>query len=164
MRDAVPRPQPTDLRPSAFPGGKPVVRQCLRFALGDTARHRFKRLGDAVMQSLPPRRQQAFVGDVADERVLEPEVPAALRDDEPGLLQRGKPLLVYPGKVVMWDAMPPGNALISIADAKAPARAIYQGTITVGTDDLFFSVLPDVPAPKAKLEPISTPIPAPPGR
>ena len=89
------------------------------------------------------------------------EVKLAFRNDGPaavivqgttivrGAVQRGKPLLVYPGKVVMWDAMPPGNALISIADAKAPARAIYQGTITVGTDDLFFSVLPDVPAPKA---------------
>jgi len=104
------------------------------------------------------------------------EVKLAFRNDGPaavivqgttivrGAVQRGKPLLVYPGKVVMWDAMPPGNALIAIADAKAPARAIYQGTITVGTDDLFFSVLPDVPAPKAKLEPIMTPIPVPPGR
>src|SRR5438876_12053516 len=83
------------------------------------------------------------------------EVKLAFRNDGPaavivqgttivrGAVQRGKPLLVYPGKVAMWDAMPPGNAHISIADAKAPARAISQRTLKVGTDDLLCYVLHD---------------------
>ena len=37
------------------------------------------------MQLLPPRCQQGFVRDVADQRVLEPAAAASLRNDEAGL-------------------------------------------------------------------------------
>src|SRR6267143_992745 len=93
MRDAVPRVQPIDLGSPVLTGRKPMAGERFRLALSEIGRHGFKRLGYPLMQLLPPRRQQSFVGDVAEERMLEPEAPAGLRNDEPGLQQRGKPLL-----------------------------------------------------------------------
>ena len=84
MREAVPRPQPIDLAPPALAGGKPMPGERPRLALGEIARHGFERLGNPLTQLLPPRRQQSLVRDVAEERVLEPEAPAGLRDEVPG--------------------------------------------------------------------------------
>jgi len=85
MRNAVPRPQPIDLGPLILTGCKPMTGERFRLALSEIRGCGFERLGDALMQLLPPRRQQSFVCDVAEERMLEPEAPGGLLDDEPGL-------------------------------------------------------------------------------
>lgn len=73
-----------------------------------------------------------------------------------GIVVRGKPLLINPGQSASWDAMPAGNAIITVIDAKAPTRTLFTGTLTVGTDDLYYSVQPDG-ASKAKLEQVKKP-------
>jgi len=83
MRDAVPRPQPIDLGSPVLTGRKPMAGELFRPALSEIGGHGFKRLGYAPMQLLSPRRQQSLVRDVAEERVLEPEDPAGLRDEVP---------------------------------------------------------------------------------
>ena len=93
MRDAVPRMQPIALGSPVLTGRKPMPGERFRLVLSEIAGHGFERLGNALMQLLPPRRQQGFVRYVAEECVLEPEAPAGLSDDEPGQQQRGKPLL-----------------------------------------------------------------------
>src|SRR5882762_8077935 len=84
MRDAVPRPQPIDLGPAALTGREPMAGERFRLVLGEIAGHGFERLGNPLMQLFPPRRQQSLGRDVAEERVLEPEAPAGLRDEVPG--------------------------------------------------------------------------------
>ena len=73
-----------------------------------------------------------------------------------GQLSRGKPLVIAPGKTLSYDAMPPGVARIDVYDARRASVTVFQGTITVGTDDLSFSVTPDEKNAnsRAKLDPI----------
>jgi hypothetical protein len=73
MGYAVARPQPIEFGAFVVIGSEPVIRQSFRFAFGDLARHGLDRLGNAPVQLLPARRQQALIGDIAHERVLEPE-------------------------------------------------------------------------------------------
>jgi hypothetical protein len=74
-----------------------------------------------------------------------------------GIVVRGKPLLINPGGSASWDAMPAGNAIITVLDAKAPTRTLYTGTLTIGTDDLYYSVQPEPGTSKAKLEQVKMP-------
>jgi hypothetical protein len=74
-----------------------------------------------------------------------------------GVVVRGKPLLINPGQSASWDAMPAGNAIITVLDAKAPTKTLFTGTLTVGTDDLYYSVQPEPGTSKAKLEAIMKP-------
>src|SRR5947209_20018378 len=60
-----------------------------------------------------------------------------------GQLTRGKPLVIAPGKTLSYDAMPVGVARIDVYDGRRPSLTVFQGTITVGTDDLSFSVAPE---------------------
>jgi hypothetical protein len=72
-----------------------------------------------------------------------------------GQLTRGKPLVVAPGKTVSYDAMPAGIARIDVYDGRRPSLTVFQGTITVGADDLSFSVAPDDnQKTRAKLDPV----------
>src|ERR1700730_15515251 len=45
---------------------------------------RVERLGNALMQALPTRRQPGFVRDIANQRVLEAEATTRRRDNEAG--------------------------------------------------------------------------------
>jgi hypothetical protein len=75
-----------------------------------------------------------------------------------GQVQRGKALVIRPGQMANYDSMPAGNTLVTIYDATMPNRVLYQNTITVGNDDLFFSVQADPPLPRAKLVPGKVPM------
>jgi len=76
-----------------------------------------------------------------------------------GQVQRGKALQIQPGQSASYDQMPAGNASITVYDATQPNRVLFQGPLTVGTDNLYFSVKPDPPGPKAKLDPVKPPMP-----
>src|SRR4051812_18373440 len=62
-----------------------------------------------------------------------------------GVAIRGKPLLINAGQTASWDKMPAGTASIVVQDGLLPARTLYQGSIVVATDDLYYAVLPDPP-------------------
>ena len=76
-----------------------------------------------------------------------------------GSVVRGKPLLINPGQTATWDRMPAGTASVTVQDGRLPARTLYQGSIVVDTDDLYYAVQPDLPGPKAKLKALDVAIP-----
>jgi hypothetical protein len=76
-----------------------------------------------------------------------------------GSVVRGKPLLINPGQTANWDRMPAGTASVTVQDGRLPARTLYQGSIVVDTDDLYYAVQPDPPGPKAKIKVLDVAIP-----
>jgi hypothetical protein len=89
-----------------------------------------------------------------------------------GVVRLGPPHLVQPNDTCSDPILFPGNKLISIHDAKQPARLLFRGTIRCGATDQFFSIRqveprPDAPKsttpppPEVKLEPLPAPAPTP---
>ncbi len=52
-----------------------MMGQQVRFARADIGEMLLESLGDALVPFAPARQQQAFIGDVADQRVLEDKTP-----------------------------------------------------------------------------------------
>lgn len=75
-----------------------------------------------------------------------------------GKLFRVRPQLLSPKGATMPLALP-GNKVVMIYDARFPTRALFQGTIPASPSNLAFSIQPDLPAPKLKLQqvPLSGP-------
>jgi hypothetical protein len=73
---------------------------------------------------------------------------------------RDKPLLIKPGQVSWHTNVPPGNRVIYVYGAGPPVRLMYQGTVAVGAQNLFYAVQPQQPVqgmPRAKLVPSQPP-------
>lgn len=77
------------------------------------------------------------------------------------VVRRGKPYTLNPNQVA-WDWVAQANTkiVITVYDAKQPARILYQGPVLAGGTDLFYSVQLEPPAvgprnmplpPRAKL-------------
>lgn len=46
----------------------------------------------------------------------------------------------------------PGNKIITISDPRMPTRVLYQGTIPASLEEQRYSIVPDMPVPRVKLE------------
>jgi hypothetical protein len=68
-----------------------------------------------------------------------------------GMLTRDRPYLLQ-----MGDSTPeirlPGNKLITIYDPRTPARILFQGAIPANNANQRFKIIPDLPAPRVKIE------------
>jgi len=49
--------------------------------------------------------------------------------------------------------------VIDIQDARFPGRILYRGTIPASDDDRHYSIVPDQPAPRIKLQRLAKPTP-----
>lgn len=76
-----------------------------------------------------------------------------------GIVQRSKPLMLPPTQAASWDAVPKGNTLVTVYDGTRPNRILFQGSVPVAGQDLYFSVQPEPPLPRAKLVPVPPPAP-----
>jgi hypothetical protein len=57
-----------------------------------------------------------------------------------GMLRRGQPLIVYPGRLA-WDSrLPRGTRIVTIYDANQPARVLFRDTVEVTNQDQAFAV------------------------
>jgi hypothetical protein len=68
-----------------------------------------------------------------------------------GTLVRDRPHLLN-----MGDSSPeirlPGNKLITVYDPRTPHRILFQGAIPAAPVNRRYHILPDVPAPRVKIE------------
>jgi hypothetical protein len=125
------------------------------------------------MHSLGSLRRLALVGLVL---VLLPASSSAetiqVKNDAGGpiivvvsCVVRGQKVSAGPYKLDANDASPgvtlPGNKVITVYDAKAPNRVIFQGAIPGGPNDVQWAIMPD-PRGGFKLDPRKPPAPIPP--
>ncbi len=68
-----------------------------------------------------------------------------------GVLRRDPPCVLKPGEVAPGTLLP-GNKIITIHDARAPNRILFQGTIPAAKEDGYFGVVPDVKMPRMRIE------------
>lgn len=75
-----------------------------------------------------------------------------------GMVRKGPLLVIEPGKTV-WDVnVPAGNRSITVCDGFQPSRILLRETVTVGTRDQFFQVLPpQTGLPRYQLHPQALP-------
>ncbi|MCI0455611.1 MAG: hypothetical protein L0Z62_01360 [Gemmataceae bacterium] len=78
-----------------------------------------------------------------------------------GVLRRGPPLVIHPGKIV-WDTnVPAGERRVTIYEAAQPNRPLWRDIIRVeNADQAFRVILVPAPAgapPKVQLRPIQLP-------
>jgi hypothetical protein len=71
-----------------------------------------------------------------------------------GVLQRGRPALLAPGDTTPAITIP-GNKILTIYDAKAPNRVLFQGVIPGSKKSLDLGIVPDYPPPRVRLKPRS---------
>jgi hypothetical protein len=76
-----------------------------------------------------------------------------------GKLFRVRPQLLSP-KAASTPLSLPGNKVVTIFDARFPTRSLFQGTIPASPSNLAFSIQPDLPAPRLKLQQVSLPGPS----
>jgi hypothetical protein len=67
-----------------------------------------------------------------------------------GTIHRDRPQPINRGEAAR--IVLPGNKLITIYDAKVPSRILFQETIPGGTEDLYFTILPDPITGKVRVE------------
>jgi hypothetical protein len=68
-----------------------------------------------------------------------------------GRFLRGRPFLLRPGDESPGIALP-GEKVVTIYDGKVPNRVLFQKAMPASSLDLRFSILPDVPSPRVRLQ------------
>jgi hypothetical protein len=68
-----------------------------------------------------------------------------------GKVFRASPHLLSP-KAASPNVILPGNKVVIVYDARFPTRALFQGTIPASPTNLLFSIQPDLPPPRVKLQ------------
>jgi hypothetical protein len=68
-----------------------------------------------------------------------------------GVLRRDRPYLLNPGDKTPGITML-GDKVITVYNARIPNQILFQGAIPSGMVDLSFSILPDLPGPKVRME------------
>src|SRR3954454_4949145 len=85
MRCAVARLQPVNFGPIVLPGTEQMLSENLRLVECAAIRHCYERLGDALVQALPPRCQQGLTRDVSEHRMPKPVALPGIGDEQPGI-------------------------------------------------------------------------------
>ncbi|MFN4261727.1 MAG: hypothetical protein ACK4RK_20800 [Gemmataceae bacterium] len=81
-----------------------------------------------------------------------------------GIPQRSRPYLLQPGQFIA-EATVPGTKIITVYDARQPARVLFRGPVVCGLTDVFFSIqvqvqrVGNMTIPQALLIPVPTLIP-----
>ncbi len=68
-----------------------------------------------------------------------------------GTFVRGRPYLLQPGDESPAISLP-GEKVLTIYDGKVPNRVLFQKAIPAGSLDLHFSILPDPPSPRVRIQ------------
>jgi hypothetical protein len=68
-----------------------------------------------------------------------------------GVVQRERPYLLNPRDSTPEIAMR-GDRILTIYDARCPNRVLYQGALASEPGNQRYSILPDQPAPRVKLQ------------
>ena len=68
-----------------------------------------------------------------------------------GTFVRGCPYLLRPGDESPGIALP-GEKVLTIYDGKVPNRVLFQKAMPAGSLDVKFSILPDVPSPRVRIQ------------
>jgi hypothetical protein len=103
--------------------------------------------GGSPCQAQPPARPESLI--FRNDTTMPVVVQAACIIQ--GMLTRDRPYLLQ-----INDSTPeirlPGNKLITIYDPRTPARILFQGAIPANNVNQRFKILPDLPAPRVKIE------------
>ena len=68
-----------------------------------------------------------------------------------GTFVRGRPYLLRPGDESPGIALP-GEKVVTIYDGKVPNRVLFQKAMPAGSLDVKFSILPDRPTPRVRIQ------------
>jgi hypothetical protein len=68
-----------------------------------------------------------------------------------GIVQRERPYVLAP-REASREIMVRGERIITIYDARCPNRVLYQGALPAATATQHFSILPEPPSPRVKLQ------------
>jgi hypothetical protein len=85
---------------------------------------------------------QALAAGFAFKNDLRPIQPVIVQGASvsDGMVRRGQPLLIFPGRVGFDLRLEPGVRVITIHDASQPTRVLYRGQLDFQGQDMFFSI------------------------